>query len=161
VQLATHFGAHVTGVCSAGNIDLGRSLGADRVIDYIREDVVEYGETYDLIVDTAGTLPFARSQNTLNSGGRLLLVNGSLPSMLQIPWVSLTTNKKVIAGVASGTTEDLAFLASLVEAGAFTPVIDRRYPFDRIAEAHAYVDQGHKRGNVVVNVAPARASTGA
>jgi NADPH:quinone reductase-like Zn-dependent oxidoreductase len=68
--------------------------------------------------------------------------------------VSLTTNKKVIAGVASGTTEGLAFLASLVEAGAFTPVIDRRYPFDRIAEAHAYVNQGHKRGNLVVQIHP-------
>ena len=160
VQLAKHFGAHVTGVCSTGNIELVRSLGADRVIDYTKEDVVERGERYDIIVDTAGTLPFARSKRILNDGGRLLLVLGSLPSMLQIPWVALTSNKKVIAGAASGTAEELAFLAALAETGAFTPFIDRRYPFERIAEAHAYVDQGHKTGNVVINVVPALVSTG-
>jgi len=160
VQLAKHFGAHMTGVCSTGNIELVRSLGADRVIDYTKEDVVERGERYDIIVDTAGTLPFARSKRILNDGGRLLLVLGSLPSMLQIPWVALTSNKKVIAGAASGTAEDLTFLASLAETGAFTPFIDRRYPFERIAEAHAYVDQGHKTGNVVVNVVPALVPTG-
>jgi NADPH:quinone reductase-like Zn-dependent oxidoreductase len=154
VQLAKHFGAHVTGVCSTGNIELVTSLGADRVIDYTHEDVTQTGDTYDIIVDTAGTLPFARSRSILNDSGRLLLVLGSLPSMLQIPWVSLTTNKQVIAGAASGTAEDLEFLASLAEAGTFTPVIDRRYPLARIAEAHAYVDQGHKKGNVIVNVAP-------
>jgi len=160
VQLAKHFGAHMTGVCSTGNIELVRSLGADRVIDYTKEDVVERGERYDIIVDTAGTLPFARSKRILNDGGRLLLVLGSLPSMLPIPWVALTSNKKVIAGAASGTAEDLTFLASLAETGAFTPFIDRRYPFERIAEAHAHVDQGHKTGNVVINVVPALVSTG-
>lgn len=152
VQLAKHFGAHVTGVCSTGNVELVKSLGADRVIDYTKEDVTQTGETYDIIVDTAGTLPFARSRLLLSEGGRLLLVLGSLPSMLQIPWISLTSTKKVIAGTASGREEDLRFLASLAEAGVFTPVIDRRYPFERIAEAHAYVDQGHKKGNVVVQV---------
>lgn len=155
VQLAQHFGAHVTGVCSTGNVDLVQSLGADRVIDYTQEDVVELGETYDIIVDTAGTLPFSRSKNILNDGGRLLLVLGSLASMLQAPWVALTSTKNVIAGPASGSAEDLELLASLAEAGDFTPVIDRRYPFERIAEAHAYVDQGHKKGNVVIDVVPA------
>jgi len=158
VQLAKHFGAHVTGVCSTGNIELVTSLSADRVVDYTKEDVVERGETYDIIVDTAGTLPFARSKAILNDGGRLLLVLGSLPSMLQAPWVALTTNKKVIAGAASGTAKDLELMASLAEGGAFTPVIDRRYPFERIAEAHAYVDQGHKRGNVIINVIPVAAA---
>lgn len=152
VQLAKHFGAHVTGVCSTGNVELVRSLGADRVIDYTEEDVTQTGDTYDIIVDAAGTLPFSRSKRILSEGGRLLLVLGSLPSMLQAPWVSLTSSKKVIAGVATGRAEHLQFLASLAEAGSFTPVIDRRYPFDRIAEAHAYVDEGHKKGNVVVQV---------
>lgn len=160
VQLAKHFGAHVTGVCSTGNVSLVKSLGADAVIDYTQEDVTQVGETYDIIVDTAGTLPFGRSKTILNDGGRLLLVLGSLPSMLQIPWVALTTTKRVIAGAASGTAEDLNFLASLAETGAFTPVIDQRHPFERIAEAHAYVDQGHKKGNVVVNVVPAFAPAG-
>lgn len=152
VQLAKHFGAHVTGVCSTGNVVLVRSLGADRVIDYTKEDVIERGDTYDIIVDTAGTLPFSHSKTILNDGGRLLLVNGSLPSMLQIPWVRLTNTRRVIAGATSGRAADLQFLASLAEAGQFTPVIDRRYPFERIAEAHAYVDRGHKKGNVIVQV---------
>jgi NADPH:quinone reductase-like Zn-dependent oxidoreductase len=160
VQLAKHFGARVTGVCSTGHVALVQSLGADRVVDYTKEDVVDRGERFDIIVDTAGTLPFARSKPILDDGGRLLLVLGSLPSMLQAPWVALTTDKNVIAGAASGTAEDLAFLASLAEAGGFTPIIDRRYPFARIAEAHAYVDQGHKTGNVVVNVVPALVPTG-
>ena len=156
VQLAKHFGAHVTGVCSTGNMALVKSLGADAVIDYTKEDVAQSGNTYDIIVDTAGTLPFARSKHILNDGGRLLLVLGSLPSMLQIPWVSLTTSKKVIAGPASGTAEDLRFLAELAEKEVFKPVIDRRYPFEQIAEAHTYVDQGHKKGNVVIVMEPAQ-----
>jgi NADPH:quinone reductase-like Zn-dependent oxidoreductase len=154
VQLARHFGAQVTGVCSTRNLDLVKSLGAGTVIDYTKEDVAETGQQYDLIVDTAGTLPFSRSKHLLKEGGRLLLVLGSLPSMLQIPWVSLTSNKRVIAGPATGSAEDLQFLAELAEAGAFRPVIGRRYPFERIAEAHAYVDTGHKQGNVVVTLEP-------
>lgn len=152
VQLARHFGAQVTGVCSTRNLDLVKSLGAGTVIDYTKEDVAETGEQYDLIVDTAGTMPFSRSKHLLKEGGRLLLVLGSLPSMLQIPWVSLTSDKRVIAGPATGSAEDLQFLAELAEAGAFRPVIGRRYPFERIAEAHAYVDTGHKKGNVVVTL---------
>lgn len=152
VQLAKHLGAEVTGVCSTGNLELVRSLGADRVIDYTREDFTRTGERYDVIVDTAGTAPFSRSEASLKEGGRLLLVLGSLASMLQAPWVSLTSGKRVIAGVARARVEDLRFLARLAEAGELRPVIDRRFPFDRIAEAHAYVDAGHKRGNVVVTV---------
>lgn len=152
VQLAKHFGAEVTGVCSTANLELVRSIGADHVLDYTREDLAGHGATYDIIVDTAGTLPFSRSKNLLKDGGRLLLVLGTLPDMLQIPWVSMTSSKKVIAGPTSGCSEDLRFLAELAEAGRFKPVIDRRYPFERMAEAHAYVDQGHKKGNVVITL---------
>jgi NADPH:quinone reductase-like Zn-dependent oxidoreductase len=152
VQIAKHFGADVTGVCSAANMEMVRSLGANHVIDYTKEDFTENGETYDVIVDTAGTAPFSRSKGSLKEKGRLLLVLGGLVDMLQIPWVSMTSSKKVIAGPAPGRAEDLRFLAKLAEAGEFKPVIDRRYPFEQIAEAHRYVDTGRKKGNVVITL---------
>ena len=152
VQLAKHFGADVTGVCSTANVELVRSLGASHVIDYTKEDFTQNGETYDVIVDTVGTAPFSRSKASLKEGGRLLMVLAGLPDMLQIPWVSMTSSKKVIAGPATGCAEDLRFLAGLAEAGEFKPVIDRRYPFEQIAEAHRYVDTGRKKGNVVITL---------
>ena len=153
VQLARHFGASVTGVCSTGNVSLVRSLGAQRVIDYTKEDVREIGDVYDVIVDTAGTLPYARSKHLLADGGRLLLVLGSLPDMLRAPWVALTSTKRIVAGAASGRREDVEFLAALAESGAFTPVIDRSYPLEQIADAYRHVERGHKKGNVVLTVA--------
>ena len=153
VQLAKHFGANVTGVCSTANVELVRSLGANHVIDYTKEDFTRNGETYDVIVDIAGTAPFSRSKGSLKEGGRLLLVLGALPDMLQIPWISLTSSKRVIAGPAAERAEDLRFLAKLAEAGEFKPVIDRRYPFEQIVEGHRYVDTGHKKGNVVITLA--------
>jgi NADPH:quinone reductase-like Zn-dependent oxidoreductase len=152
VQLARHFGADVTGVCSAANVALVKSLGANHVIDYTSQDFTTNGETYDIIVDTVGTAPFSRSKGSLRERGRLLLVLGGLPDMLRAPWVSLTSSRKVIAGPAAVRTEDLRFLAELAEAGEFKPVIDRRYPFAQMAEAHRYVDTGRKRGNVIVTV---------
>ncbi|PQJ26962.1 NAD(P)-dependent alcohol dehydrogenase [Salinibacter sp. 10B] len=158
VQLARHFGASVTGVCSTGNVEWVQSLGAHRVIDYTKEDVREIGDVYDVIVDTAGTLPYSRSKHLLRDGGRLLLVLGSLPDMLRAPWVALTSTKRVVAGAASGRREDMEFLASLAESGAFTPVIDRSYPLEHIADAYRYVEQGHKKGNVVLTVASTNGS---
>ena len=152
MQLARHFGADVTGVCSTANMELVRSLGANHVIDYTKEDFTGNGETYDIIVDTAGTAPFSRSKDSLKERGRLLLVLGGLPDMLRVPWVSMTSSKKVIAGPAAWRAEDLRFLAKLAEAGEFRPVIDRRYPFEQIAEAHRYVDTGRKKGNVVITL---------
>jgi NADPH:quinone reductase-like Zn-dependent oxidoreductase len=152
VQLAKHFGAHVTGVCSTANVELVRSLGANHVIDYTKEDFAENGETYDIIVDTVGTAPFSRSKGSLKERGRLLLILGGLPDILRMPWVSMTSSKKVIAGPAAERAEDLRFLAKLAEAGAFKPVIDRRYPFEQITEAHRYVDTGRKKGNVVITL---------
>jgi len=152
VQLAKHFGAEVTGVCSAANMDLVRSLGATHVIDYTREDFTRNGETYDLIVDTVGTAPFSRSKDSIKEGGRLLLVLAGLPNMLPIPWVSITSSKKIIAGPAAERAEDLRFLAELAQAGEFRPVIDRRYSFEQMAEAHRYVDTGRKKGNVIITL---------
>lgn len=152
VQLAKHFGADVTGVCSAANMELVRSLGARHVIDYAKEDFTKNGARYDVIVDTVGTAPFSRSSTSLKEGGRLLLVLAGLPDMLQAPWVSITSGKKVIAGPVTVRVEDVRFLADLAQAGEFKPVIDRRYPFEQIAEAHRYVDTGRKRGNVVITL---------
>ena len=152
VQLARHFGAVVTAVCSADNAELVRSIGADHVIDYKTEDFTRNGRLYDVIMDTAGTAGFARSSASLRDGGRLLVVLGNLRDALSIPWIALTSSRKVIGGTAKGTASDLRFLADLAERGEFTPVIDRRYRFDEIVEAHRYVDTGRKKGNVVITL---------
>lgn len=157
VQLAKHLGAVVTGVCSTPNLELVRSLGADHVIDYAKDDFTKNGETYDVIVDTVGTAPYARSKGSLSGHGRLLQVLAGLPDMLLAPWVSLASRHKVVAGPTAGTAADLLFLAELAAAGAFRPVIDRHYPFEQIAEAHRYADTGRKRGNVVVTLEGERA----
>jgi NADPH:quinone reductase-like Zn-dependent oxidoreductase len=152
VQLAKHFGAEVTAVCSSANADLVRSLGADHIIDYTTEDFTRNGRVYDVIMDAAGTAPFARSSASLREGGRLLLVLGGMSDLLSIPWIALTNSRKVIGGTAKGTQSDLRLLADLAERGEFTPVVDRRYPFDEIVEAHRYVDTGRKKGNVVITL---------
>ena len=152
VQLAKHFDADVTAVCSTANMELVRSLGAHHVVDYTKQDFTENGETYDIIVDTAGTAPFSRSKDSLKERGRLLLVLSGLPDILGVPWVSTTSRKKVIAGPAAARAGDLSFLAELARAGEFKPVIDRRYRFGQMAEAHRYVDTGRKRGNVVITL---------
>jgi NADPH:quinone reductase-like Zn-dependent oxidoreductase len=144
----------VTGVCSTANLDLVKSIGADKVIDYTQEDFTENGATYDIIVDTVGTAPFSRCRNSLKQEGRLLLVLGDLPAMLHAPWVAMTSKKRVIAGPAAERAEDLRLLAQLAEAGHLKPVIDRRYPFEQIAEAHRLVDSGRKKGNVVITLRP-------
>ena len=153
VQLARHFGAEISAVCSSANVDLVKSLGASHVIDYTKVDFANNGETYDVIVDTVGTAPFSRSKASLKRGGRLLMVLAGLPDMLKAPWVALTSDKKVIAGPVATRPEDLRFLAGLAEAGEFKPVIDRRYPFEKIAQAHRYVDTGRKKGNVIITLA--------
>ena len=150
VQLATHFGAVVTGVCSASNAELVRSLGAARVIDYAKQDFTQSGETFDIILDAIGNCTFARCERALASGGRLLMVVASLGQTLGALVRPSRAGRKVLAGVGATRAEDLRFLGSLAESGAFKPVIDRTYPFTRIADAHALVDTGHKKGNVVI-----------
>ncbi|MEH6726482.1 MAG: NAD(P)-dependent alcohol dehydrogenase [Hyphomicrobiales bacterium] len=152
VQLAKYFGAHVTGVCSTSNIDLVRSIGADEVIDYTREDFSQMGADYDIILDTTGTVSYQSAQKALRSGGRFLMVSGDLPQLLSMSFATKRDGKKGIAGYAPEKAEELAFLAELVEAGHFFPVIDRCYPLDEIQDAHAYVDTGRKKGNVIISV---------
>ncbi|HWP94211.1 MAG TPA: NAD(P)-dependent alcohol dehydrogenase [Gammaproteobacteria bacterium] len=152
VQLARYFGAEVTGVCSAANAELVRSLGATHVIDYTKEDFTRNGETYDMIVDTAGTAPFSRCRHSLATGGRLLMVLAGLPAMLQMPWAAMSGGKRLIVGTAEERVADLVFLAELARTGRYRPVIDRCYPFERIVEAHRYVDTGRKRGSVAITL---------
>lgn len=150
VQLARHFGATVTGVCSAGNSELVRSLGADRVIDYRTVDFATSGETWDIILDTTGTVKFDRAEQALAPGGRLLVVLASLAqSMGKRPKVG---GKRLIAGLVKTRVEDLHFLAALATSRDLRAVIDRLYPLADAAEAHAYVDTGRKRGSVVLSV---------
>jgi NADPH:quinone reductase-like Zn-dependent oxidoreductase len=152
VQLAKHFGAEVTAVCGTANLALVKSIGADKVIDYTQEDFTRTGETYDIILDAAGTAPFSRCKGSLKENGRLLMVLAGLPQMLQIPRAALTSSKRVFGGPAAERAQDLLTIKELAEAGAFKPVIDRSYPLERIVEAHAYVDTGRKKGSVVVTV---------
>ncbi|MCA1753147.1 MAG: NAD(P)-dependent alcohol dehydrogenase [Spirochaeta sp.] len=173
VQLARHLGARVTGVCSGANRELVRSLGADSVIDYTRQNPGVGGDRYDVIMDTVGTTqagagatprggtkPPQDLLELLNPGGRLLLVAAGLAEMLRLPVAARWRGKRVIAGPADERPEYLHQLADLVRAGAYTVFIDRRYRFEDIAKAHGYVDTGRKRGNVVLLVDTA-ASTSA
>lgn len=152
VQLAKHFGTEVTGVCSTANMDMVRSIGADHVIDYTKEDFTADGEAYDIIMDTVGTAPYTRCKGSLKDDGRLLLVYSKGSDLLRIPWSALTSQQRIYAGAAPVRLEDLNFLVELAEAGEFRPVIDRTYAFADMVEAHRYVDAGHKKGNVVVSV---------
>lgn len=152
IQLAKHFGADVTAVCSTSNLDFVKSLGANHVIDYTKADFTQNGKTYDVIMDNAGTAPFSRSKGSLKPNGRLLLVLAGLPDMLQGLWVSISSKQKVIAGPASSKAEDLRYLAELAVECKFKPVIDRSYPFEQIVEAHRYVDIGRKKGNVAITI---------
>ncbi|MCA9883096.1 MAG: NAD(P)-dependent alcohol dehydrogenase [Anaerolineae bacterium] len=155
VQIAKYLGAEVTGVCSARNVDLVKSLGADHVIDYSKEDFTKGRETYDVIFDTVNKTRFGKCKRILNNGGRFLVGAGGPLAFLQMARTALFGSKKVLAGTSSESQENLAFIKELVEQGHIKPVIDRSYPLAKIVEAHSYVDTGHKRGNVVVTIVPA------
>ena len=152
VQLAKYYGAEVTGVCSSANVELVKSLGADKVIDYTQEDFTKSGETYDTIFDTVGKITFSHCKGTLKKHGRLLLAVATVPQFLQMLWTSIIGGKKVVAGVASETKADLIFLRELIEGEKLKATIDRRFPLDQTADAHRLVDTGHKKGSVVITV---------
>ena len=153
VQLARHFGAHVTAVCSTGNAELVRSLGAHEVVDYTREDFTHNGDTYDIVFDTAGKSSFARCRGSLTPTGCYLPTTGLYNYVLSA-WTRVRGGKRVRTGMSVDKRDALEFLRPLIEAGELRIVIDRRYEIDDIVEAHRYVDTGRKRGNVVVTVAP-------
>ncbi|MDD1774721.1 MAG: NAD(P)-dependent alcohol dehydrogenase [Methanobacterium sp.] len=152
VQLAKYFGAEVTGVCSTANIELVRSLGADMVIDYTKEDFAKKGEKYDVILDAVGKASFSGSMKSLKQEGTYIQVVAAPAISIRMKLTGLTSSKTLIGGTAIPKTENLVFLKELIEKGEIKPVIDRTYPLDEIVEAHRYVDQGHKKGNVVITV---------
>ncbi len=152
VQLAKYFGANVTGVCSTTNLEMVKSLGADKVIDYTQEDFTQSGETYDLIFDAVGKTSFSRCKSLLKPKGIFLPVLLDLPEIVQMLWSSMTGGKKVKGGPAAERVEDVIFFKELIEAGKLKPVIDKCYPLEQIAEAFRYVEQGHKKGNVVITI---------
>jgi NADPH:quinone reductase-like Zn-dependent oxidoreductase len=151
VQLARHFGARVTAVTSGGNAELVRSLGAERVIDYTKQDFRAGGEAWDVVMDTVGTVTVDNAHQTLKPGGRLLLVAGALAALFS-GGKAKKLGFRLIAGPAPERPEDLRTLADLAARGAYRAVIDRTYPLEEIVEAHRYVDTGRKRGSVVITV---------
>ena len=153
VQLAKLYGAEVTGVDHTSKLDMLRSIGADHVIDYTREDFTKNGQTYDVILDTIGKSQFAGSLRSLSQKGTYLNANPGVFGGVRWRWASKKSSKKVIPWTAGYTAENLLALKELLEAGKIKSVIDRRYPLEQTAEAHRYVDSGQKKGNVVITVA--------
>lgn len=152
IQLAKSYGAIVTGVCSTSNIDLVKSIGADKVIDYTKEDFTQNGEIYDLIFDTVNSISVSRSLKSINKNGVMILSAAGMREMIQGLWISMTSKKNVLTGVISHSAADIYFLKDLVERGKFKSVIDRVYTLEQIAEAHAYVEKGHKKGNISITI---------
>jgi len=157
VQLAKYFGTEVTGVCSTTNLEMVKSLGADKVIDYTKEDFTKTGQTYDIIFDAVAKSSFSSCKDALKQGGVYIFTGPAPANLLQMLWTSLFGSKKAAMtapGMRSSSekTKDLLFLKELAEAGKIKSVIDRRYPFEQIAEAHRYVETGHKKGNVVITL---------
>lgn len=154
VQIAKHFGAEVTGVCSAPRLGFVRSLGADRVIDYTQEDFARNGETYDLIFDILGKGSFSRYKGSLKANGILLCASFKMKQLFQMLWTSLSGGRKVICAMAPGSVEDLNAVKELIEAGKIKAVIDRCYPLEQAADAHRYVEEGRRQGSVAITLNP-------
>lgn len=157
VQLARYYGAKVTGVCSTTNLQWVKSLGADHVIDYTQQDFTENGKTYDIIFDTVGKISFSKCRDSLTDKGIYLATVPTPEIMLQALWTARSGSKKVkfaATGLrpAREKIKDLVFLTELIEAEKMKPFIDRYYPLEQIADAHRYVEMGHKKGNVVITV---------
>jgi NADPH:quinone reductase-like Zn-dependent oxidoreductase len=160
VQLAKSFGARVTGVCSTRNVDLIRSLGADRVVDYTQEDFTELGERHDLMLDIAGSRSFLAFRRVLTAEATVVMVGGAmtyrghgpLPHFIGTLLKSRARSQKVVLFVAKVTKEDLAFLRELLEAGTVKSVVDRTYKLSQASEALAYLGEGHARAKVVITV---------
>ena len=152
VQLATYFGATVTGVCSTDNLELVSSLGADAMIDYTVEDVTRINTTYDVIFDTVGKCPYGWAVRSLATHGAFLHAVGTPAVDLRMRITELRSDKRTVGGVTRADVEALSFLGELVASGVIDTVIDRTYPLDQVVDAHSYADTRHKTGNVVLAV---------
>ncbi len=156
VQIAKSFGAEVTAVCSTGNLDRMRSIGADHVIDYTQEDFTQNGHRYDLILAANGYHPISDYKRVLTPKGTYVMTGGSMAqmsqAMLQGPWISMSGSQKMGNLLAKPNNADLAFMKELLEAGKVKPVIDRRYPLAEVPEALRYLEEGHAQGKVVITI---------
>lgn len=150
VQIAKHFGATVTGICSTKNIDLVQSLGADHVLDYTKEDILQCDQPYDLIFDTVGKFTFTKAKRILKPNGRYLQTVFAIRHLFQMLLVNLLGQRKMICTVAGDSLENLQTLKTLIEKHQYKPIIDRTYPLHETAKAHTYVDTGHKVGSVII-----------
>jgi 2-desacetyl-2-hydroxyethyl bacteriochlorophyllide A dehydrogenase len=153
LQLAKHYGAEVTGVCSTPRIEMVKALGADKVIDYTKEDFTKNGETYDLIFDVLGKSSFSRCKRALKPNGRYLLVSFKTRQLIRMLWTSRFGSKKVICAMSADSPDDLKTIKDLVEAGKIKSIIDRCYPLEQTADAHRYAESGHKSGTIIISVA--------
>lgn len=152
VQLAKHYGAEVTGVCGTPRLAFVKALGADKVIDYTKEDFTQNGERYDLIFDILGRSSFTKCKKSLNPHGRYLLASFKSKQLLQMLWTSLVGDKKVICALSNENGDELPQIKALVEAGKITAHIDKCFPLEKTAEAHRYVEQGHKQGHIIIRI---------
>ena len=152
VQLAKHHGADVTGVCGTPRLGYVKALGADQVIDYTVEDFTQNGQTYDLIFDILGKSSFSRCKDSLTPHGIYLLASFKTKQLLQMLWTKVVGSQKVVCVLASEKPEDLVFIREIIEAGAYTSIVDRCYLMEQAADAHRYVESGAKAGAVVITL---------
>jgi len=152
VQIAKSFGAEVTGVCSTRNLELVKSIRADEVIDYTKEDFTKKGESYDLIFDIVAKSSFSKCKSSLKPEGIYVTTKFGLRPILRKLWTSMTSSKKMIPYLGKRNMEDLIFVRDLIEAGKVKSVIDRVYPLREVAEAHRYMEKGHARGKVIITM---------
>jgi NADPH:quinone reductase-like Zn-dependent oxidoreductase len=152
VQLAKYFGAEVTGLCSTPKLEMVKALGVDKVIDYTKDDFTKNAQTYDIIFDTVGKTSVSRSLRSLKEKGLYVFATFGLVMLIQALWLTRKSSKRAIFGVIEESTDDLIFLTELIEAGEIKPVIDRGYSLEQTAEAHRYVETGHKKGSVVITM---------
>lgn len=152
VQLAKVFGAQVTGVCSSANAEWVKAMGADKVIDYHKEDFTQNGEIYDVIFDAVNGIDLRKSVHSLSPQGTMILSASNFTDMFQSFWMGLGSKQKYLSGVTSHSSAAIVFLKELIESGQYQPIMDRTYPLEQIVEAHTYVEQGHKKGNVAITI---------
>ena len=154
VQLAKHFGAEVSGVCGTPRLGFVKALGADKVIDYTKEDFTRNGETYDVIFDILGKSPLGRGKKSLKPNGRYLFASFKMKQLVQMLWTKIVGGSQVICALSSEQPEDLTFIKGLIEAGQYKAIVDKRYPLAQAAEAHRYAGSGRKAGSVIITVKP-------
>ena len=152
LQLAKHYGAEVTGVCGTPRLEFLESLGADKVIDYTKEDFTQNGETYDLIVDVLGKSSFSRSKDSLKEAGKYVMTSFKMRDIVDMLRTSFGGGKKAICAILVAKSEDLVLTKELIEAGKLKAVIDRSFPLEQTAEAHRYIEGGNKKGHIAITI---------